>query len=136
MPEDLDKDHLEDRDDHLGDLNTGLLGRDQVSLITAFPLDDKHDLAQGISSADNILNFPVLANFFFSASSFHLSLAQFGRGQAVFTLLVVKTLEMHSFFISHLLSSLSMDWRRPWTASFGVRGLLETLMLTQFGHLL
>ena len=63
--------HLEDQDDHLGDLNTGLLGRDQVSLITAFPLDDKHDLARGISI--NILNFPVLANFFFSVSSFHLS---------------------------------------------------------------
>ena len=73
MPEDLDKDHLEDRDDHLGDLNTGLLGRDQVSLITAFPLkyfskltlestfvlfnnlDEEHELARGVGGADNPL---------------------------------------------------------------------------------
>ena len=32
-------------DDHLGDLDVGLLGGDQVSFVTAFPLDKENDLA-------------------------------------------------------------------------------------------
>ena len=41
-------------------------------------------------------------------------LPNLAEGRKFLNPLVVKTLEMHSFFISHLSSSLSMDWRRPW----------------------
>ena len=40
-------------------------------------------------------------------------LPNLAEGRKFLNPLVVKTLEMHSFFISHLSSSLSMDWRRP-----------------------